>query len=83
MRSEKSRPRPRQCSSKTSTIMEKFYSNVKLGSILASMEIQPGYEASVVDFHITKSEFVKDKKILLVAKIDNIEISACQGNKNN
>nr|XP_007158536.1 hypothetical protein PHAVU_002G160400g [Phaseolus vulgaris]ESW30530.1 hypothetical protein PHAVU_002G160400g [Phaseolus vulgaris] len=70
--------RPRQCSSEISTIMEKFYPNVKLGSILASIEVQePGYGASVVDFHITKSEFVKDKIFLLVAQIDNIEISAC------
>ncbi|XP_022643149.1 E4 SUMO-protein ligase PIAL2 isoform X2 [Vigna radiata var. radiata] len=68
---------PRQCSSEISTIMEKFYPHVKLGSILASIEIQPGYGASLVGFHITKSEFVKEKLFLLVAQIDNIEISAC------
>ncbi|XP_017407254.1 E4 SUMO-protein ligase PIAL2 isoform X4 [Vigna angularis] len=67
----------RQCSSEISTIMEKFYPHVKLGSILASIEIQPGYGASLVGFHITKSEFVKEKLFLLVAQIDNIEISAC------
>ncbi|XP_027914324.1 E4 SUMO-protein ligase PIAL2 isoform X3 [Vigna unguiculata] len=66
-----------QCNSEISTIMEKFYPNVKLGSILASIEAQPGYGASLVDFHITKSEFVKDKIFLLVAQLDNIEISAC------
>jgi len=30
--------------------------------------MQPGYGASVVDFHITKSEFVKDK-IVRIAQI--------------
>ncbi|CAJ1927655.1 unnamed protein product [Sphenostylis stenocarpa] len=39
---------------------------------------EPGYGASVVDFHITKSEqSPKDKIFLLVAQIDNIETSAC------
>jgi len=35
--------------------------------ILSAM--QPGYGASLVDFHITKSEFVKDK-IVRIARID-------------
>ncbi|KAL3039823.1 hypothetical protein AAZX31_01G207700 [Glycine max] len=68
---------PRSCSTAISTIMQKFYPKFKLGPILASIEAQPGYGASVVDFHITKSEVLKDKIFLLVAQTDNIETSAC------
>ncbi|KAL2987317.1 hypothetical protein AAZX31_11G020700 [Glycine max] len=39
--------------------------------------MQPGYGASAVDFHITKSEVLKDKIFLLVAQTDNIETPAC------
>ncbi|KAL5168033.1 E4 SUMO-protein ligase PIAL2 [Glycine soja] len=53
--------RPRSCSTVISTIMQKFYPKFKLGPILASIEAQPGYGASAVDFHITKSEVLKDK----------------------
>jgi len=51
--------RPRQCSSKISTIMEKFYSNVELGSILVSMEVQPGYGAFVVIFILQRVNLLK------------------------
>ncbi|KAG4386297.1 hypothetical protein AAZX31_11G020700 [Glycine max] len=69
--------RPRSCSTVISTIMQKFYPKFKLGPILASIEAQPGYGASAVDFHITKSEVLKDKIFLLVAQTDNIETPAC------
>ncbi|CAK8541396.1 unnamed protein product [Lathyrus sativus] len=60
------------------TIMERFYPKMKLGQIIVSIEAQPGYGASAVDFHITKNNVQPDKKIwLLVAQTDNIETSAC------
>ncbi|CAI8589360.1 unnamed protein product [Vicia faba] len=60
------------------TIMERFYPRMKLGPIIVTIEAQPGYGASAVDFHITKNNVHSDKKIwLLVAQTDNIETSAC------
>ncbi|CAL5187386.1 unnamed protein product [Lathyrus oleraceus] len=60
------------------TIMERFYPKLKLGPIIVSIEAQPGYGASAVDFHITKNNVHSDRKIwLLVAQTDNIETSAC------
>lgn len=59
------------------TIMERFYPKLKLGPIIVSIEAQPGYGASAVDFHITKNNVHSDRKIwLLVAQTDNIETSA-------
>ncbi|GAU20611.1 hypothetical protein TSUD_230250 [Trifolium subterraneum] len=59
-------------------IMERFYPKLKLGPIIVSIEAKPGYGASAVDFHITKTNVQSNKKIsLLVANIDNIETSAC------
>ncbi|GAU45769.1 hypothetical protein TSUD_24330 [Trifolium subterraneum] len=61
-----------------STIMEKYYPNMKLGPIIVSNQVNPGYGSSTFDFHITKNNFQPDKKVwLLVAETDNIETSAC------
>ncbi|XP_057450014.1 E4 SUMO-protein ligase PIAL2-like isoform X2 [Lotus japonicus] len=69
---------PSSCHSTISKIMERFYPTMNLEPILVSIEAKPGYGASAVDFHITKSSFVPDKRIcLLVAQTDNIETSAC------
>ncbi|KAK7308961.1 hypothetical protein RJT34_05327 [Clitoria ternatea] len=70
--------RPSSCNSAISSIMEKFYPNMKLGPIVVSIEAKPGYGASIVDFHITKNKHLKDDKLyLLVVQTDNIETSAC------
>ncbi|TKY70979.1 E3 SUMO-protein ligase pli1 [Spatholobus suberectus] len=68
---------PSSCSSAILTIMEKFYPKRKIGPILASIDVKPGYGAFAVDFHITKNKVLKDKIYLLVAQTDNIETSAC------
>ncbi|KAI9108318.1 hypothetical protein K1719_020509 [Acacia pycnantha] len=62
-----------------STIMERFYPKLKMGQILASLEIKPGYGVFATDFHITKNTTysLQDKIWLFVAQIDNIETSAC------
>ncbi|XP_048422587.1 E4 SUMO-protein ligase PIAL2-like [Pyrus x bretschneideri] len=61
------------------TIMERFYPMMKMGQILASLEVKSGYGAHVLDFHISKStHYSPQEKIrLLVAQTDNIETSAC------
>ncbi|XP_027359645.1 E4 SUMO-protein ligase PIAL2-like isoform X2 [Abrus precatorius] len=68
---------PSSCNSSILTIMERFYPKMKFGPILASIEAKPGYGASAIDFHITKSKALRDKIFLLVAQTDNIETSAC------
>ncbi|KAK4262817.1 hypothetical protein QN277_028325 [Acacia crassicarpa] len=62
-----------------STIMERFYPKLKMGQILASLEIKPGYGVFATDFHIAKNTTYspQDKIWLFVAEIDNIETSAC------
>ncbi|XP_028774835.1 E4 SUMO-protein ligase PIAL2 isoform X2 [Neltuma alba] len=64
--------------SSISTIMERFYPKLKMGLILASLEVKPGYGAFAADFHIPKSTApLQDKIWLFVAHIDNLETSAC------
>ncbi|KAK4262819.1 hypothetical protein QN277_028326 [Acacia crassicarpa] len=62
-----------------STIMERFYPKLKMGQILASLEIKPGYGVFATDFCITKNTAVSPQAEiwLFVAEIDNIETSAC------
>jgi len=59
-----------------STIVEKSYPNLKLGSI----EAKPGYGASLVDFIITKNNYVQSENqniyCLLVAQAHNIDTNA-------
>ncbi|KAK2984589.1 hypothetical protein RJ640_018967, partial [Escallonia rubra] len=52
---------------------------MKMGQILAFLEIKAGYGTFVVDFHITKNaSFSPEDKIrLFVAQTDNIDTSAC------
>ncbi|XP_030538046.2 E4 SUMO-protein ligase PIAL2-like [Rhodamnia argentea] len=66
-------------SSLVSIIMGRFYPQLKMGQILTSLEVEPGYGALVSDFHISKSvvHSPEDKIRLLVAQTDNIETSAC------
>ncbi|KAM1025049.1 hypothetical protein ACFX13_038949 [Malus domestica] len=61
------------------TIMERYYPMMKMGQILASLEVKPGYGAHVLDFHISKTtQYSPQEKIrLFVAQTDNLETSAC------
>lgn len=62
-----------------STIMSRFYPQMRMGQILAFLEAKPGYGAYVKDFQIQKNgrSSPQDKIRLLVAQTDNIETSSC------
>ncbi|XP_059441980.1 E4 SUMO-protein ligase PIAL1-like [Corylus avellana] len=70
---------PSNSLSAISIIMERFYPRMKMGNILASLEVKPGYGAYVIDIHILKNmpHSPKEKIWLFVAQTDNIETSAC------
>ncbi|KAI9174880.1 hypothetical protein LWI28_024056 [Acer negundo] len=59
--------------------MDRFYPQMKMGKILATLDVKPGYDAFMIDFHILKStKYSPQEKIrLFVAQTDNIETSAC------
>ncbi|KAK4601467.1 hypothetical protein RGQ29_010860 [Quercus rubra] len=65
--------------SSVSKIMERFYPRMKMGQTLASLDVQPGYGAYVIDFHISKNtaHSPQEKIWLFVAQTDSIETSAC------
>ncbi|KAI4376140.1 hypothetical protein MLD38_013931 [Melastoma candidum] len=65
--------------SAASTIMARFYPSFKLGKILASLDVKPGYGTHISDFHISKDLAYsgKEKIRLFVARTDNTETSAC------
>ncbi|GAB4834480.1 hypothetical protein Ancab_032736 [Ancistrocladus abbreviatus] len=60
-------------------MMLRFYPQLKLGQILTSFEIEPGYATCVVDFHISKNISCSplEKIRLFVGQKDNIETSSC------
>ncbi|XP_057967545.1 E4 SUMO-protein ligase PIAL2 isoform X2 [Malania oleifera] len=60
-------------------VMSRFYPRMKIGQILASLEVKPGYGAFVVDFHISKNAISSplEKIRLFVVQTDNIEVSSC------
>ncbi|XP_031391873.1 E4 SUMO-protein ligase PIAL2 isoform X1 [Punica granatum] len=62
-----------------STIFERYYPQMKIGEILATLEVKPGYGAYVSDFHVSKNTaHSPDEKIrLLVAQTDKLGTSAC------
>ncbi|KAL7167614.1 hypothetical protein ACSBR2_038137 [Camellia fascicularis] len=62
-----------------STIMSRFYPRMKMGQILAFLEVKPGYGTFAYDFHILKNAkpSAEDKVRLFVAQTDNIETSSC------
>ncbi|KAK2664159.1 hypothetical protein Ddye_002733 [Dipteronia dyeriana] len=72
-------PGPSNLISSVSTIMARFYPQMKMGQILATLDVKPGYDAFMIDFHILKStKYSPQEKIrLFVAQTDNIETSAC------
>ncbi|ESR52700.1 hypothetical protein CICLE_v10024541mg [Citrus x clementina] len=65
--------------STVSTIMTRFYPLLKMGQILASLEVEPGYGAFMIDFHISKNmiQSTEEKIRLFVAQTDKTETSAC------
>ncbi|CAK9156573.1 unnamed protein product [Ilex paraguariensis] len=62
-----------------STIMSRFYPQMKMGQILAFLEVKPGYGTYLVDFHISKDvkPSPEDKIRLFVAQTDNMDTSSC------
>ncbi|KAG6666969.1 E4 SUMO-protein ligase PIAL2-like isoform X4 [Carya illinoinensis] len=70
---------PSYALSSISKIMARFYPRIKMGHILASLEIKAGYRAIVYDFHILKSTKVpvQNQIALFVAQMDNMETSSC------
>ncbi|CAH9106700.1 unnamed protein product [Cuscuta europaea] len=62
-----------------STIMTRFFPTMKIGHILAFLEVKPGFGAFVNAFHIARDvDFSPEEKImLLVAQADNMETSSC------
>lgn len=65
--------------SNVSTIMTRFYPQLKMGQMLASLEVKPGYGAFMTDFHISKNmiQSTQEKIRLFVAQTDKTETSAC------
>ncbi|KAG6781119.1 hypothetical protein POTOM_014004 [Populus tomentosa] len=61
------------------TIMSRFYPLMKMGQIIVSLEVKPGFGAHVIDFHISKTtrNSTEDKIWLFVAQTDNTETSTC------
>ncbi|KAJ9681392.1 hypothetical protein PVL29_020327 [Vitis rotundifolia] len=60
-------------------IMLRYYPRFRMGHMLASLDVKPGYGAFVVDFHITKSMLSPAQKriCLFVAETDNMDTSSC------
>ncbi|XP_019160585.1 PREDICTED: E4 SUMO-protein ligase PIAL2-like [Ipomoea nil] len=66
-------------SSMISRIMSRFFPKMRMGHILAFLEMKPGFGTLVYDFHIsenTKSSPEAEIR-LLVAHLDTIETSSC------
>ncbi|KAJ7952244.1 E4 SUMO-protein ligase PIAL2 [Quillaja saponaria] len=70
---------PSCCDSTVSTIMERFYPYMRMGRVLASLEVKPGCKTLITDFNILKNaaNFPLEKIQLFVAQIDRTETSAC------
>ncbi|XP_022969987.1 E4 SUMO-protein ligase PIAL2-like isoform X1 [Cucurbita maxima] len=60
-------------------VMERFFPRLKLGQIVISAEVKPGYGVFAFDFNISKTiQYAPQEKIrLFVAQKDNTETSAC------
>ncbi|RVX10033.1 E4 SUMO-protein ligase PIAL2 [Vitis vinifera] len=59
--------------------LPRYYPRFRMGHMLASLDVKPGYGAFVVDFHITKSMLSPAQKriCLFVAQTDNMDTSSC------
>ncbi|XP_058199953.1 E4 SUMO-protein ligase PIAL2 isoform X4 [Rhododendron vialii] len=62
-----------------STVMARFYPRMKMGQILAFLEVKPGYGTYVIDFHISKTSkpSAEERIRLFVAQTDNVDTSSC------
>ncbi|CAN1189650.1 E4 SUMO-protein ligase PIAL2 [Linum perenne] len=62
-----------------STVFSRYYPRMKMGAILASLEVEPGFGAYVLDFHISKksNHSPLEKILLFVAQTNNLDTSAC------
>lgn len=60
-------------------IMERFYPLMRMGHVLTSLKIKPGYGVYSNDFHILKKTTCspEDKIRLFVAQVDSMDTSAC------
>ncbi|XP_062074447.1 E4 SUMO-protein ligase PIAL2-like [Humulus lupulus] len=65
--------------STAATVMARFYPQLKMGHILVSLDVKPGYGIYTMDFHILKNnvQSPEEKIRLFVAQVDNVETSAC------
>ncbi|XP_051137873.1 E4 SUMO-protein ligase PIAL2-like [Andrographis paniculata] len=62
-----------------STIMSRFYPYLRMGQVLAVLEIKLGFNAYAIDFQISKNLILspEEKIRLFVAQTDNMETSVC------
>ncbi|KAI3990510.1 hypothetical protein MKX01_022810 [Papaver californicum] len=75
---ENIQPESSNASLMISKIMSRYYPRMKMGHILASLEIKPGYGAYGTDFDIPKKLMTEHEKIhLFVAQMDNTDTSSC------
>ncbi|KAI3843919.1 hypothetical protein MKW92_051372 [Papaver armeniacum] len=75
---ESIQPESSNASLMISKIMSRYYPRMKMGHILASLEIKPGYGAYGTDFDIPKKLMTEHEKLhLFVARMDNTETSSC------
>ncbi|XP_043716562.1 E4 SUMO-protein ligase PIAL1-like isoform X3 [Telopea speciosissima] len=70
---------PSSAFSTISKIISRFYPRMKMGHVLASLEVKPGYGAYVVDFNVPKNTDSTAQGIvrLFVAQTDSTETSSC------
>ncbi|KAJ4951237.1 hypothetical protein NE237_028069 [Protea cynaroides] len=70
---------PSSAFSAISEIMSRFYPRIKMGRILASLEVKPGYGAYAIDFNVPRNanSTAQEKIRLLVVQTDSIETSSC------
>ncbi|XP_057521347.1 E4 SUMO-protein ligase PIAL2-like isoform X2 [Amaranthus tricolor] len=62
-----------------STIISRYYPRYKLGSIIASVEVEAGKGIHLVDFHISRDINISkgERLYLFVASKDNLNTSSC------
>ncbi|PIA49155.1 hypothetical protein AQUCO_01300189v1 [Aquilegia coerulea] len=60
-------------------ILSRFFPRMKIGHVLTSLEIKPGFGAFAIDFHILrdKASSLQEKIRLFVVQTDNIMTSSC------
>ncbi|CAH9077414.1 unnamed protein product [Cuscuta epithymum] len=73
------RSEPSSCLPAISTIMSRFFPQLRMGHILAFLEIKPGFGAYIYDFFVSRDMRSSPEAVirLLAAQIDNMETSSC------